>query len=186
MDHAPLVHASRSGRPVVGLYIVEPLVWQAPTADARQRAFVSASLAWLRGALADIGGHLVVRQGEAVSVLSGLHRDIGIHTLWSHEETGELDTFHRDIAVAKWARTCGVSFREVQNHGVCRPHRGRDGWAGRWLTFMSKPRFKSRNDSRRPNSCLGFKTSRQTPTSGPILGRGWIPTLPRPPGRLAA
>ncbi|MEO1774394.1 MAG: deoxyribodipyrimidine photo-lyase/cryptochrome family protein [Pseudomonadota bacterium] len=141
-DHAPLAEAAlaaaEGGAVVLPLYIVEPAMWGSPTASARQWRFVAGALEALCQELAEIGAPLVVREGQAVAVLSALQADRGIAALWSHEETGEAWSYVRDKAVAAWARSAGVPWHQRQLGGVVRRLTSRDGWAERWDREMLK------------------------------------------------
>lgn len=139
-DHAPLVAACVSGRPVLPLYIVEPALWQQPDASGRQYGFLTGSLADLDRSLAARGGRLVVRVGEAAQVLHDLHAQHGITAIHAHQETGNLWSFERDKAVRRWARAAGVPVFEAQQHGVWRALNNRNGWAARWEAMMRAPR----------------------------------------------
>ncbi len=137
-DHPALSQASEVG-PVLPLYVVEPELWQQPDASTRQWNFVAETIAGLRKDLGELGQPLVVRTGQIVSVLSEL-KDRGlVDVLWSHEETGNNWTYQRDRQVAAWCRDHGVQWHEVQNHGVFRRLKSRDGWAERWDRFMALP-----------------------------------------------
>lgn len=140
-DHAALAAAAASGAPVLPLYIFEPEYWSLPEHSRRQFDFVAESLAELDAALQARGSRLVIRNGDALSVLSELHRRHGIAAIHAHEETGLEWTFDRDKAVRRWARNAGISFREQRQHGVIRGLRNRDGWAAQWEGFMSRPRI---------------------------------------------
>lgn len=135
-DHAALVAAAASNRPVVALYIVEPELWRQPEMAGRHFAFLRECLADLDAALQSRGGRLTIRCGEAVAVFDALHRAHGIAAIYAHEETGLLWTFARDRAVRAWARKAGVAMTEHRQFGVWRALRTRDGWARRWETMM--------------------------------------------------
>jgi deoxyribodipyrimidine photo-lyase len=137
-DHGPLFEACARGGPVVALFIAEPSVFTAEDADPTHWAFVAESLGALDAALRTRGGWLVVRVGEAVSVLRDLHAAIGFERLWSHEETGNDLTYARDRAVKRWARDAGVRWTEATQNGVVRGLRDRDGWAKRWDARMGE------------------------------------------------
>ncbi|SDW53231.1 FAD-binding domain-containing protein [Roseicitreum antarcticum] len=134
-DHPALAHASALG-PVLPLYIVEPEYWALPDTSARQWAFVAECLAELRRDLAALGQPLIVRVGDAVTVLDRLRQSQGAARLISHEETGNLWTYARDRRVAAWARGAGIAWNELPQSGVVRRLRGRDGWAGQRDAFM--------------------------------------------------
>lgn len=141
-DHLPLLEASRRGV-VLPLYIVEPELWLQPDTSLRQWRFMRQSLEELHGALAERAGTpergLVVRTGDAVSVLDALHAQYGIDHLWAHQETGNGWTFARDRAVRRWARAKGIPFTEIAQDGVQRGLKTREGWLERWELFMAEP-----------------------------------------------
>lgn len=139
-DHAPLAAAAAHGR-VLPLYIVEPELWRQPELSGRHFAFLAECLADLDTALRKRGAKLVVRVGEAPSVLARLHREQPITAIHAHEETGTFWTYQRDRAVRRWARASGIPFLEVPQHGVVRRLRSRDGWARHWDRFMAVPRL---------------------------------------------
>ncbi|MGF1456439.1 MAG: FAD-binding domain-containing protein [Alphaproteobacteria bacterium] len=136
-DHAPLHGAAQAG-PVLPLYIVEPELWCQPEHSGRQWAFITECLTELRRDLASLGQPLIIRVGQAVEILSDL-ADRGAASLWSHEETGQMWTFERDKAVAHWARARGLPWHEIPQHGIIRPLKTRNGWAGKWDRRMGKP-----------------------------------------------
>jgi deoxyribodipyrimidine photo-lyase len=140
-DHAPLVAALASGRPLLPLYIVEPELWAQPDASARQYDFLRETIADLDRSLRARGARLVIRVGNAVEVLRDLHAAHGITALHAHEETGNRWSFDRDIAVRRWARSAGVAVHEKRQHGVWRALDTRNGWAARWDAMMALPRL---------------------------------------------
>ncbi len=137
-DNAALTRAAGIGD-VLPLYIIETALWQQPDASARQWAFVAESLVALDGALAHRGLRLILRTGDAVGVLDDLCRRHRIDRIVSHQETGNLWTYARDIRVADWARGSGVQWEEVAGSGVVRRLRSRDGWAARRDAFVASP-----------------------------------------------
>lgn len=137
-DHAALAQASRIG-PVLPLYVAEPELWPQPDASGRQWRFVAETIAELRDDLGKLGQPLVIRMGQIEAVLSELKTHDRLATLWSHEETGNDWTYQRDRRVAAWCRDHGVPWIEVQNHGVFRKLKSRDGWAARWDSLMALP-----------------------------------------------
>ena len=135
-DHAALA-AARG--PVLPLYIVEPEYWQGDDASPRQWRFLRGALEDLRAELAAIGLPLVVRTGNAVTLLARLHTERGIRALHSHEETGNLWTYARDRAVGRFCREAGVPWHQYRQFGVVRRLASRDGWARHWAAHMAAP-----------------------------------------------
>ena len=136
-DHTALAQAARVG-PVIPLYVVEPALWQQPDASGRQWSIVAETLTELRDQTARLGQPLVVRVGSVVETLRDLKQQGYLHTLWSHEETGNDWTYRRDRCVAAWCQNAGVEWHEIQNHGVIRRLKSRNGWAHRWDSQMSR------------------------------------------------
>lgn len=138
-DHRPLIDAIRTGEPVACLYVDEPELWSLPDADARHLQFINESLAELQVRLHGIGGILVYRVGEIADVLDQLHQQVPICRLLSHEETGNLWTYSRDLKVAVWCRQHKIPWTEHTQNGVIRRLKSRDGWARKWHQRMSEP-----------------------------------------------
>ena len=137
-DQRVLVCAARRG-PVLPLFIAEPELWQQPDMSARQWAFVTESLEGLRAELSALGQPLIIRTGDAVSVLEKARKRFGTVSLWSHEETGNSWTYARDLRVVDWARANGVEWQELRQAGVIRRMKTRNGWAKSWDAFMAEP-----------------------------------------------
>jgi len=132
VDHAPLLAATTSGRPVLPVYVVEPDLWRQDDASGRQWAVFRESLEDLRSALAALGSPLQVLRGDVVEVFGALHRAFGFAEVHAHEETGNAWTFARDRRVGAWLREAGIPFIEHPNGSTVRRLRRRDGWARHW------------------------------------------------------
>ena len=135
-DHPALGMSAALGA-VLPLYIVEPDYWALPDTSARQWAFTADCLTDLQAALAAAGAPLVVRVGDAVEVLARLCRQHGIARIISHEETGNLWTYARDLRVKAWAQGAGIEWIEVAQSGVVRRLVSSDGWARARDGFMA-------------------------------------------------
>ena len=98
-DQACLASAAARG-PVLPVYIIEPDFWTEPDASARHWMFLRQSLAELHDTLASLGQPLLIRWGDAVSILDELAAQQPIAALWSHQETGNGWTYARDKRVA--------------------------------------------------------------------------------------
>ena len=137
-DHVPLVEASRRGR-CLCLYVYEPEIMESPEFDTSHLNFINQSLAELDRQLTELGGRLIRRVGAMPDVLDQLHHEHGIDALWSHEETGNLITYKRDLRVAKWTQLHGIPWHEFPQNGVVRRLKSRDGWSRLRDTFMKRP-----------------------------------------------
>ena len=133
------LHAAAQQGSVLPLYVVEPSLVHAQDFDPAHWAFLRQSLEVLRKDLAVLGQPLVVRVGEVVDVLEALSHEIPIAKLWSHEETGNWQTYQRDIAVAHWAEARSIPWQELPHTGVVRRLKSRNGWASVWEQYMRAP-----------------------------------------------
>ena len=175
-DHAPLVEAAARG-PVLPLYVVEPSLWAAPDASARQWRFVADALRDLGERCARLGSPLRIVVGEAVDVFESLRRQ-GDLTLWAHEETGNGLSYARDRAVRAWARARGVPFREFPSGGVVRRLGTRDDWDRIFDARLALPLLA-------PPAAL-LDPGLDLPTVVPDLDLPFDPAEGQPGGRKAA
>ena len=134
-DHPALCMAATMGA-VLPVYIVEPAYWALPDTSARQWEFTAECLKDLQAALGALGAPLTLRVGDAVDVLARLCRQHKIARIISHEETGNLWTYARDLGVKSWARRAGIEWTELPQSGVVRRLASRDGWARARDGFM--------------------------------------------------
>lgn len=128
-DNAALFAASQTGRPIIPLYIVEPEYWQQPDASWRHWHFIHDCLCDLNTSLKRIGAPLIVRIGDACDVLKSLHKDHGVADIYAHEESGNLWTYGRDVAVQDLCKTLNIRLHEMPSNGVVRRLHSRDDWA---------------------------------------------------------
>ncbi len=135
-DHRPLAEAAARG-PVLPLYVAEPDYWRLPDVSTRQWLVQRAALDELSQRLSALGAPLIVRVGGVVDVLARIHSAVGIARLLAHEETGNLWTFRRDIAVRAFCNRHRIAFQEFSQTGVIRGAGARDRWAAHFGRFAS-------------------------------------------------
>ena len=138
-DHAPLAAAQRF-ESALGLFIIEPEWLHSPECSVAHVQFALECLAPLRLALQQRGLPLLVRVGSATTVLSDLLAHTPFTHLLSHEETGPMWSYQRDVDVANWCNAHGIAWQESTQTGVVRRLRSRFGWAKRWQSRMDAPR----------------------------------------------
>lgn len=140
-DHAPLQAASKAGMPVILLYMAEPSQRHNPHLSLRHWRFVMESVSAMNHQLkrAGSGAGITLVHGECVETLEQLQQHHRIHTLYSHEETGDASTFKRDQQVAHWCGQQGVHWQEFATGAVIRGAFNRDGWDRHWQQVMAAP-----------------------------------------------
>lgn len=136
-DHAAFFAARKRGR-VLALYIVEPDYWALPDTSSRQWQFIEQSLEPLKEDLARLGIPLLFFSGKAGDAFEKLVAPFPIKSVHSHQETGNLWTFKRDLAVGQILTIHQVPWLEHMQHGVFRKLDTRNGWAGRWDAMMGE------------------------------------------------
>lgn len=136
-DHAALEAARQRGR-VCCLYIIEPSLWRSPDASTQHFEFLLESLRDLYLELKKLGAQLHVVTGEALEVLQRLHTLVPFDALYSHEETGHGLSYARDLSVAKWCRTQGITWHEPIQFGVIRRLQDRNLWQAHWDRHMQQ------------------------------------------------
>ena len=93
-----------------------------------------------------MGQRLIVRVGDACEVIKELHQEHRVSDLYAHEESGNLWTYQRDIAVKKLCRDEGIALTESPSNGIVRRLRSRDEWSKIRNTRMAeniRPKPKS-------------------------------------------
>lgn len=138
-DHAPLKAAIAAGRPIVLLYLIEPLFDDLPQYSDRHWQFVNDALDDLDAQLAEFGTAMLVRRGSADEVFSKLLTVFGINAVYSYEETGLKASFDRDKAMKLWFADKGILWHEFPSNGVQRGLSSRGAWRESWYQTMHKP-----------------------------------------------
>lgn len=141
-DHAALQAAAQQG-PVLPLYIIEPDYWQQADTSLRHRQFIQTALLALDSQLRNLGQPLIVRRGPASKVLLQLCQQYRVSTVFSHEETGNLWSYQRDIAVQHALQTHGVRWQQYRQFAVFRPLQNRDLWFSQADSWLKSPLVKS-------------------------------------------
>jgi len=132
-DHEPIYKGILSDLPCLLLYIFEPEQTAAPEYDIRHWRFVWESLQDLNRTS---NNGMTIKRGDAIEVLSEIHKKFTIVNIFSHEETGIRITYDRDIRVREWVQEHNINWEESKTYGVDRGRRNRKGWVKSWYSFM--------------------------------------------------
>ena len=140
-DHQPLYQAAKTGA-VLPLYIIEPDYWQQSDVSLRHWQFIAPALHSLNQQLTALGQPLLVVKGPATAVLRQLCRQFNISAVYSHEETGNLWTYQRDLAVKRLLQDLHIPWQQYRQFAVFRGLANRDNWfnlADSWLKTAPAP-----------------------------------------------
>lgn len=140
-DHKPLLQAAKTGA-VLPVYIIEPDYWQQNDVSLRHWQFIAPALEQLNTHLTALGQPLLVVKGPATQVLRQLCQQYAIDTVYSHEETGNLWTYQRDLAVKRLLHQLNIPWQQYRQFAVFRRLSDRDNWfnlADNWLKSATEP-----------------------------------------------
>lgn len=137
-DHAPLYQASRRGA-VLPVYIIEPDYWQQPDTSLRQWQFIAEALPLLDQQLRQLGQPLLLQRGPASQVIRQLCQQFPITAVYSHEETGNLWSYQRDLAVGRLLQELAIPWQQFRQFAVFRPLADRDHWFSQADSWLKTP-----------------------------------------------
>ena len=137
-DHAAL-HAAAQRGSVLCLYVIEPSIWAQPDVAHQHYLFLLESLRDLDTDLRRLGGQLHVVAGEFVASLARLFIANPFNAVYAHEETGNDNTYKRDLAVGQWCKLNKVEFHEFRQFGVVRKLKNRNDWKSHWDKHVRAP-----------------------------------------------
>jgi len=178
-DHAALHAAELHPLPYLVMWLIEPLHLLAPDTSERHWQFQYHSVLGMNRR--ETVQQVCLFQGDASEIFAALHREKGIHTVFSYRESGTQRTFDRDKQLKKFFSQAGILWEEFQRDGILRGNRGRAGWDEQWKAAMMAPVLKTViNKPRATWKGPAFEAS-------PELLQQWkeYPSLFQPAGRVA-
>lgn len=137
-DHAPLYHATHKEFPCIAIYIWEPSIITYPDFSHFHYRWIRKSLDELHDALKKYNIHLIERYGEAEDIFRHILGSVRIDTVYSHQETGNMLTYMRDINMAWFFANLDIHRQQYQSNGVIRKLNNRDNRASRWSEYMQQ------------------------------------------------
>ncbi len=173
-DHWPLCEAAQRG-PILVFYGYEDEWLESEECDPSHQVFIDQCLAEVQEGLRRLGARFLLRRGRFPDLFEDLWQEHPFRALWSHEETSGHLGYQRDLRVADWAKSRGVVWNEIPQHGVVRRLASRDGWAALWekrmrgqqapqlthLPHPQRPRVASRDEQRLSLRDLGLPESQK-------------------------
>ncbi|NBO39309.1 hypothetical protein EBU99_12085 [bacterium] len=135
---AAMNRAAEMQCPLIALWITEPEAYAAPEYHPRRERFVLECLADLEPELRRLNVCLWIAEGSALHIFRILS-ERGLIQVFSHEETGVLWTFSRDIELKKFFKSKGVMWSEFPTNGVVRGLKDRALWQGTFQARLAQP-----------------------------------------------
>ncbi len=136
-DHQALSFSLQKGK-TVGLFIFEPEWFLSSEFDLIHLNFVIQSLEDLRTELALKNIPLLIRHTSAVLAFKEIHRFHKINHIFSHQETGLIWTYNRDLDIKKWSQENSIPWHEFKQFGVIRKLKDRDTWTEKRNTIIER------------------------------------------------
>uniref|UniRef100_UPI00404973F2 deoxyribodipyrimidine photo-lyase/cryptochrome family protein n=1 Tax=Flavobacterium sp. TaxID=239 RepID=UPI00404973F2 len=148
-DHAPLSKALQQRERILLLYIFEPSLKNEGHYSERHFDFIKESLADMQNTLLPLHTQILVIEDEVVNAFEKIHALCPISAIYSHQETGLMMTYERDLAVKKFCDSKSIFWDESVNNGVFRGLQNREFWKENWYASMEEPfyEFKPTNRS---------------------------------------
>lgn len=125
-DNAALHTALRKCGKVIPVFFLEPDIYLAQDASAFHLHAQLTALMDLQNSLRLRGAELLIIRSNLPLGFSLLRQSIHFTHIFSHEETGAIVTFKRDIAVKKWCDAESVVWQEIPQSSVVRRLSSRD------------------------------------------------------------
>jgi deoxyribodipyrimidine photo-lyase len=138
-DHTPLKAALSENRPLLLLYFFEPSLINEPHYAQRHWQFIWQSLQDLNNQLDLYKIKILILNSEVLPILQEIEQQLGIHKIFSHQETGLKITYDRDKQVNLFCKENKIQWVEYQCNGVVRGRINRQNWVRDWHIFMGAP-----------------------------------------------
>lgn len=138
VDHPALHAAARQGRVLPVFVLDRNLLFHPETASARV-AFLLASLHSLDRDLRQIGGRLLVRQGDPAEVLTALVRSSGARGVIAHLDCERIVGRVRDARVARHLQAAGMALQWFEQRGATDALQPYSDYRRFWHGAMAEP-----------------------------------------------
>ncbi|NNF22988.1 MAG: deoxyribodipyrimidine photo-lyase [Flavobacteriaceae bacterium] len=140
-DNEAVFNALNSGKRVLLLYMFEPLLLEDVHYSERHWNFIKESLCDLNERLKPHNSKVLIIQSDCIQAFNKLLSFYGIKDVYSHQETGLLITYKRDMKFKRYCRNNLITWHENLNNGVQRGLKNRDNWVEKWIEFMKRPQL---------------------------------------------
>lgn len=156
-DHLPWHYAEQGGRPYIVLFLFEPDLLEHADTSLRHMQFQYHSVCAMNKELAAFSQQVHLAYASALQVFTYLHESIGIHTVYSYQESGVPLTWERDKQVATYFKQHGIVWHEYQRDGIVRGLKNRNDWDARWQYMVNLPCLPALTSSRMVQVALPFE-----------------------------
>ena len=138
-DHEPLKRAIESGKPVLGLFMLEKMMLEQASHDVRHWQFQYHAAREVAMYLKNKGISFYLAFGDALEIFQSLRDYFEIDAVYSHQETGLRCTYLRDIQISQFLKLNQITWHEYRQQGVIRGLKNRNQWDKKWKKLMESP-----------------------------------------------
>jgi deoxyribodipyrimidine photo-lyase len=135
-DHTALYEACKHGA-VLPIFCWDNSVWGGNDYATQHQAFVEECLVSLKRHLQSIGLSIIEFRSGIIETLNHITQYYSIGSLYSHEETGNNNSYQLDKLVTSWCSENRIKWLEYPQNGVVRRLKSRDTWAKKWESRMT-------------------------------------------------
>lgn len=123
------------------VYFFEPSIMQQEDFSVFHLQFIFESLCELQLSFLKLGIPLIFLPYDALEWFQFIEKFYAIETLYSHEETWNLNTYKRDIDIVHYCKNNKIHFLESPTNWVVRRLKNRDHWHVIWQDRMTSDLF---------------------------------------------
>ena len=142
-DHAAFEAADKQDVPVLPIFIFEPSQLAYPDCSERHLLFQYHSILGLNEFLKPANIKVEIFYAEAIEVFMYLEKIFDIKNIFSHQESGIMLTFKRDLAVKEFLTKKNITWKEFQRDGIIRGIKNRVDWDKKWYAAMHSKMIKN-------------------------------------------
>jgi deoxyribodipyrimidine photo-lyase len=142
-DHAAFDTADKSELPVLPIFILEPSQLAYPDCSGRHLLFQYHSILGINEFLSPVNIKVEIFQSEAIPVFEFLTDIFNIKNVFSHQESGIMLTYKRDLAVKEYLKEKEIPWTEFQRDGIIRGAKNRIDWDKNWYAAMHSKMIKN-------------------------------------------
>ena len=135
-DNEAIEHALKSNKQVLLLYVFEDFLFQDKHYNKRHWDFAKQSLKDINNNLKAFNSKVLVVNHTIEVVIKILQLHYSITHIYSHQETGILSTYKRDLKFASFCKQHSIIWKENINNAIIRGLNNRNTWFNDWNTYM--------------------------------------------------
>jgi deoxyribodipyrimidine photo-lyase len=127
-DNEAIHNALNTKEPVLLLYVFEELLKNDPHYSERHWDFIKQSITDLNESLKPYNSKILAVNSNIIATINQLLNYYKINNVYSHQETGILVTYNRDLSFKRFCRNNLINWQENINNGVQRGLKDREEW----------------------------------------------------------